>query len=226
MLYHRSDPDLRHLAAAHVAACVHCQLELRLSREFEAAVAHPAEADAVHWMTVRLSHHAWQFGSAKPHLAKRPETSPAWRSGGLTLRFLGVASVFAGLVILISVGLYMGWRAEPALVLRAPPGQDVPRAAKVIALNPSGDLLEAPSVLEWRGFSNAASYSVRLMEVDRTEVWHVDVTATEARPPKEVRARMLAGKTMLWEVTAKRASGTDIASSGLQRFRVTDQSTR
>jgi len=225
MLYHRDDPDLRHLAEAHVAKCVHCQLELRLSQEFESAVASPAEAEAVHWMAARLSRHVQRLGQAKPLLATHRGTSSAWRKGGLTLRFLGAASAFAGLLILISAGLYMRGPMEPQVLFRAQ-GADVPRAAKVIALSPGGDLPEAPSALEWHAFSNAASYRVRLMEVDRAELWHADVMGTDARLPKEVMARMLEGKTMLWDVTAKGATGTDIASSGIQRFRVMPQSTR
>ena len=131
----------------------------------------------------------------------------------------------AGVVILISAEFYAKRPAEPPLVWHET-DRDVPRAASVVALGPAGDIERPPKFIAWHGYSNAAFYRVRLMEVDRTELWRADTPGLAAPIPKEVQAKMIAGKTLLWDVTARNASGAEIASSGVQRFRVAPGSTR
>jgi hypothetical protein len=99
-------------------------------------------------------------------------------------------------------------------------GPTVFRSATVTLVAPEGDVAQAPEALRWEAVPGAASYAVTVTEVDRTEVWRAEVRAPEAPLPAAVRARVVPGKPVLWQVAAKDASGNVVATSGAQRFRV------
>jgi hypothetical protein len=59
------------------------------------------------------------------------------------------------------------------------------------------------------------------MEVDRSELWSVDVARTAVNLPATVREHIVPAKTLLWDVTAYGASTTTpIATSDVERFRL------
>ena len=66
----------------------------------------------------------------------------------------------------------------------------------------------------------AVRYRVRLMEVDRQELWSTSTSALGVDLPAPVRASIAPGRTLLWDVTAYDAAGAAIAESGTQSFRV------
>ena len=77
-----------------------------------------------------------------------------------------------------------------------------------------------PARLQWQPVSGAARYRVRLSEVDRQEIWSSDTVDAAIDLPPDVRARIVPGKTLVWQVTAYGASNAPIAESSAERFRL------
>jgi hypothetical protein len=58
------------------------------------------------------------------------------------------------------------------------------------------------------------------MEVDRVPFWSAETREPGIELPSAVRAKIVPGKALLWEVVAKDAAGRTVAGSGQQAFRV------
>ena len=114
---------------------------------------------------------------------------------------------------------YLAWDPEPRVGQPAP-GEQVNRTATVDVVAPIGDVPKAPAELAWVAVDGAARYEVQVLEVDRTILWRTTSLSERVLLPASVVERIVPGKTLLWEVTAIGGSGTSIASSGTQRFRV------
>ena len=210
-----ADPDAR--LWAHVASCPRCQAERTLLGEFEAASPLPHEQATVSWISMRLER---RFASDAPVAPRGGLAEPWWRRWFTFRSFntAGLALAMAMLAVAVSVGL----RDQRNPTLSAPTGAAASsfRSGDLTLLSPAGDFDEAPAELRWQALPAAASYSVRVMEVDRVEVWSTETHEPRAALPQQVRARVVPGKPLLWQVTAKDASGTRIAESALQRFRM------
>jgi hypothetical protein len=124
----------------------------------------------------------------------------------------------AAAAVLAMVG-YLAWDPEPR-VGPSPPGELIYRTVTVQVVGPTGDVLEAPAELSWVAVDGAVRYEVQVLEVDRTILWRTTSLSERVLLPGSVVERIVPGKTLLWEVTATDGSGTSIASSGTQRFRV------
>ena len=98
---------------------------------------------------------------------------------------------------------------------------DVTRSRSIAVRGPVGDLRESPRRFEWVEVDRASRYRVRLMEVDRREVWSAATAAAGIDLPPQVRALSVPSKTLIWDVTAYDSSGLAIAESGSQAFRLT-----
>jgi hypothetical protein len=61
---------------------------------------------------------------------------------------------------------------------------------------------------------------VRILEVDRTELWKSETSAVTIQIPDEVREQIKPAKTLLWQVTALDGSGKQLGSSNLVSFRL------
>ena len=57
------------------------------------------------------------------------------------------------------------------------------------------------------------------MEVDRTTLWRASTAGTAVDLPPSLVAQFVKGKTILWQVQARRDQAI-VAGSGIQRFRV------
>jgi hypothetical protein len=204
------EPDAR--VWEHVASCPRCQAEWTILSAFESATPLPGEEQDVRWISQRL---AQQFDSA-PGTAARAR--PRFFGRFEVRAAAGFASAAA--VVLLATVFFLRQGSVPEL--RAPTSEEARalRSDEVFAAGPLGDLDAAPSELRWAAVPGAASYSVRLMEVDRAEVWTNETSANVAALPQVVRARVVPGKPMLWQVTAKDAKGFALAQSGVQRFKV------
>ena len=93
--------------------------------------------------------------------------------------------VAAALLLVLAGGIYLRQGNEgPA----AAGGQASRRGArKVCAVAPLGDVAAAPAELRWEAVPGAARYLVRVMEVDRTEIWRGEARRTRIARPAEVR---------------------------------------
>ena len=196
------DPAVRQ----HLETCAHCRNELALFQEFETAEARPEEAADLAWINAELTR---RHAAPKVTLADRVR---AW----LTFPRLSLAA--AALVMLIAAALYLPTRNGVPL----PDQQETSRwrSGQFAALAPLGDLDRAPGSLRWEAVNGAASYHVRLLEVDGTEVWSADVNATSVELPNNTAAKMLPGRAFQWDCSARDSSGRTIASTNLQSFHI------
>jgi hypothetical protein len=207
-----AEPDAR--LWQHVASCPRCQAEWTLLNSFEAATPRPEERGQVIWITERLSKRL-----AKGERAKREEGAvPWWRRilAGPHLQPVGFA--LASVVVVVAVGIGLRENRAPELMASSSPA--TLRSLEIRTLGPAGDLASRPDELRWRPVDGAASYTVRVLEVDHAEIWSAETKSTAAALPPQVLAIAVPGKPLLWQVTAKDEAGWPVAQSSLQRFRV------
>ena len=197
----------------HLATCTRCQTELAMLREFEGAVPRPDEEASVSWISAQLDR---RLGG---HRAEPGDVKGVRWFRSRSVHVAGLSLAAAMVIIAVTVGLREARR--PAI--EAITGREVFRSGLLRALSPSGELPEAPRELRWEGSPGAASYVVHLMEVDRAEVWSAATPNTAVALPPEVRARILPGKALLWQVVATDAGGAPLTSSAVEGFRVKRQ---
>ena len=104
--------------------------------------------------------------------------------------------------------------------LRPPTGYQVLRSRSFAAVSPVGDVASAPAELQWEVSSGASRYLVRVMEVDRTEIWRDEAATNRIALPASIRAQMSAGRSFLWVVAAEDAAGATVAETSLQTFHI------
>src|SRR5258706_2570241 len=217
---HVGSADTR--VAEHVATCLRCRTELALLKQFESGDLRRDEQEDVRWIAARLARDVARLtaGEALPiPRGASARKATAWR------RFLApralaasLAVAAAGLVVVLNVRGRDGTR--PALPPDVTAGPSSFRSDAIPLKGPAGDLDVAPKELRWEPAAGAATYSVQVMEVDRTPVWSADSREASIALPASVRARVVPGKPFLWQVVAKDARGHAIASSDMQRFRL------
>ncbi len=200
--------------AGHLASCPRCKTELALMEKFESATPAPAEEGTVRWISARLER---RFSSDEA--ARATSHDPWWRRWitAPALNRAGLAVAAAMLVLAVGAGFW--GRRAPGLISPSG-GEAVFRSGALTGLSPIGDVGQVPAELRWEPLPAAASYAVRVMEVDRVELWSAATRDPRIALPPAVRARLVPGKPLLWEVTAKDAAGATLASSGPQRLRL------
>jgi len=202
----------------HVSGCARCQTELTLLKEFENATPRPDEEGAVSWISARLERR-FAEASAGPSLSRTHHGAALPRRSWFTaLNVGGFALAAATLVAAVTIGLREG--RAPELAPPSPAASTVLRSAGITTLSPAGDLDAPPNELRWEPRTDAASYSVQVMEVDHAELWSAETRDASIALPPALRARIVPGKPLLWEVVAKDAAGRVVAWSGKQRFRI------
>jgi hypothetical protein len=217
---HDGRPE-RAATRAHVEGCVQCQTELALFTEFQSAATDPGEAAAVSWITAELERRFDQIVAApSPAPVAMLDRPVRWyrRFERRPVRVAALAS--AGLLILFGVGLNLRGMQEPELNSNAAGGPVVLRSDELIAVAPIGDLKQPPTELSWQAAPGAARYSVKVMEVDRTELWKSESTETSISLPAAIRKAIVPGKTLLWQVTAMAADQRTLGSSKTLSFRL------
>jgi hypothetical protein len=202
-------------ARAHVDHCTYCQNELALLLEFRDAAPRPEEAADLAWMQSELER----------RLAPAPATTStnlwskaaAWFQQAFPSRGWAAVPVAAGLLLLVAGGMYLRTGEER---LRPPAGDQVWRSQSFMAIAPVGDVASPPTELQWDGVPGASQYLVRVMEVDRKEIWRGEAAATRITLPAEIRSQMVAGRSFLWTVTARDSAGSTVAETALQTFHI------
>ncbi len=207
----------RSAAERHLRDCARCSTQFALLRQFRDARPRGDEAASVAWITARLTERSPIPGVSAP----QSRAGWLWWKQIFTPAYAGVLSLAAALTILvIAGGVYIRSSRQPILSTGAGAGPDVYRSGQVEAIRPVGDLQQIPKEFTWQPIPGAASYEVSLMEVDRAEIWKTQSTGNQIQLPAEIRARLLPGKTLLWQVTARNRSGFQLATSSIQRFRI------
>jgi len=214
------------VARAHVAACARCQTELAMLREYQSATTLPDESAAVSWITAELERRFDQIKQIKV-IARLPvshstarERSTGWRRLLLPRPIRAAAFASAALLAAIVVGLNLRGSQAPELASDLVPGPQVFRSEELVAVGPTGDLKEVPAELRWQAIAAAARYRVKVMEVDRAELWQTESIRTSVILPAPIRAKIVPGKTLLWQVTAIDSASKPVADSQILRFRV------
>lgn len=188
----------------HLGGCPRCQAEMALWNEFDANEMRMEDEDDVHAIAAQLRHGNAAGASNVVPIASRRAAWP---------RLFAVA---ATLVIAIAIGYVMQNR-EPSVNI--PIGENAYRSAAVEVIAPKGDVSRAPADLRWTAVRGALQYEVVVLEVDRTVLWRTTTPDTHVMLPAPIAEQFVPGKTILWQVTARR-DRTVIAQSGMQRFRV------
>jgi hypothetical protein len=217
-----ADGSLARPAAArlrnHVSGCARCQTELTLLKEFENATPGPDEEGPVGWISARLERRFSEASAGPLPLRTHHGTALPRRSWFTALNAGGFALAAATLAAAVTIGLREG--RAPELAQPSPDAPTVLRSAGITTLSPAGDLDVPPNELRWEPRTDAASYSVQVMEVDHAKLWSAETRDANIALPPALRARIVPGKPLLWEVVAKDATGRAVAWSGKQRFRI------
>ncbi len=204
--------DEQTAAAAHIRGCLNCQAELALLQAVTSSGTRIGEAEIVRDGVERLDRRAIDVAGAAP-----VETSSR-RQWSRVRMLLPVAS---GAVLLIAAGSWyvLGTR-PPALPASVSTGSEVTRSLAVAVRAPVGDLLESPRRFEWLAVDRAVRYHVRLLEVDRREIWSTSTSAAGVELPPSIRTSIAPARTLIWDVTAYDASDAVLAESGPQSFKL------
>jgi hypothetical protein len=132
-----------------------------------------------------------------------------------------MAAAAAVVLTLVAAGsFYLLPQRAPKLPGSVTIDSDVTRSPALAVRSPIGDQQEAPRRFEWRAVDRAVRYTVRLLEVDRREVWATSTPATAADVPSGVQAVLVPGRAFVWEVTAYDTAGRVLSESGQQSFRI------
>jgi len=203
--------------SAHVKSCPYCQTELHLLRTFEAAEVGETSDE------VRRTAALLQKRSQKIIRLSVPteERVPWWRAA-FTIRSLAQASLALAVILAVAaVVIHLRTNTQPPSLNEGTRiGQDVLRSGGFAVTSPVGDLNEAPKEVRWEKVPNVACYRIRLLEVDRNELWKADTTENHIELPPSVRSLIVPAKTLFFEISAFDASGGKVGDTGLVRFRL------
>jgi hypothetical protein len=201
-------------AAAHVRDCLSCQAELALLRAVTSDTLSPEETAIVRDGAARLENRAAEIVPFESTAERSTRVRPGF--GNLPL-----AAVAAVLLIGMATSTYFVLRrTAPELPGGVTTGDEVTRSLAVTVRGPVGDQAESPQRLEWLSVDGAVRYRVRVLEVDRREIWSASTSAPGVDLPPAVRTSFAPGRTLLWDVTAYDAADRVVAESGTQSFRV------
>lgn len=208
----------------HVAHCLHCQAELALLKSFESSTPLPDEGAAVAWISSHLERNLEQI--KHPSRAKRAGADhQTWLARLMSIGSMRML-VPAVAVVAIAAVAFVLMRPADEPQLNAGVGTDHPiyRSTEVQLVSPSGDLSQAPTVLEWKAVQGAAKYQISLMEVDHSSLWNAETKDVTIALPAEQRAKMLVRKPLLWQVTARDLQDRVLATSQIERFEILPKS--
>jgi hypothetical protein len=206
------DGPERAAAAAHISACVTCASELALLQSFASTPVRPDEKEIVDRGVTEIRRRERVTIGATP----REQSSARFWAFGRVGRAMSMAVV----LLIAGASYYLLNPSSPRLPASVDTGGEVTRSLAVAVRGPVGDQVAVPERFEWQPVTGAVRYSVRVMEVDRRELWSASVNGTEVQIPDAVRAQIVPAKTLLWQVTALDQTGGPIAESRVERFRL------
>lgn len=205
----------------HLAECSRCQTELKLLSDFENAAPRKGEEASLSWITSQLER---RFSDDLAAAGEKAHGGAVRRwAGEFLLRPLQMGGLAAAAAMVLA-GVVIAFRETRPPELGSPaPAPVVFRSGELSVFFPAGDLREPPGELRWQPSASASLYSIRVMEVDRTELWSAETRQTAIALPAQVRARIVPRKPILWEVVARDSAGRALASSGTHQFQVRNQ---
>jgi hypothetical protein len=204
-----SDTLERRAAEEHVKSCVHCSTQLAISCKFESGAARPEEEESVRWIAAQMR----STGILNNAGRTRNLTPDGWRRVGKPSLLAAALAVATALIVVVSLK-----PRQPVAILGEQ--SEVLRSEPLRAVAPLGDLRAVPDDFRWTAVAGAARYVLTVTEVDRTILFQGKIETTSAPLPALVRNLLASGTTLLWSVTAEDPSGSELAWSGVKRFRL------
>ena len=201
---------------SHLAACPHCRAELALFQQFEAAEAMPAETADLAWVESEL---ARRSPAAAPPAESFADRLRNW-FGTLLLPSARPRLALAACALLVLVTVGVALRPGTAVPTGLSQEPNVWRSGRFAVTSPIGDLENAPTQLRWEAVAGAATYHVRLLEVDGTEIWSADAAAPGLEIPAALAPTLAPGRAFQWDVAARDSAGRNLASTNLQSFHI------
>lgn len=195
-------------AAAHVAACPHCQTEIAMLRNFESSAPSATEGAAVAWISAQL-----ERKQQAPAARESATVVPFWR----TLFRLPYMAAAAALVVAITLGIsiYRSDNRQPGFT-----SHSIGTTFRGdIHLNATGDLSRPPEQLTWEAVPGAVSYLVEIDDITGDKIWQSTSRQNSIAVTPELKSKMRPGKPLKWMVTALGANGNELAT-GRADFRV------
>jgi hypothetical protein len=201
----------------HVDGCSRCQTELQMLRSFTSNEVAEHEKTAVDAIAARLKARSSTIPARR---SASVESRQSWWKRIFEVRWLSpAAAALAVALVVVSVTIELRRGRQPSLDAGTG-GAEVLRSSAIAILSPIGDLREKPSEIRWEAAPNATRYRVRIMEVDRTELWSTDAMSTRIDLPPNVETLIVPSKTLLIQVAAFDASGRRSGESETVRFRL------
>ena len=208
----------------HLVQCSRCQAELAMLKSFQSGAPLPDEGAAVAWISSHLDRQLENIKNPSRGRLLGPATQGLEPQGPWLARIFNLGSMRwvlpATAVAAIAIASAVLLRPAKAPELQANAGGQpaIYRSQEVQVVSPVGDVQQVPQQLRWQAFAEAASYKVVVMEVDHSALWTSDTKETSVEIPVSVRAKMLPGKPILWQVTALDAQARILVTSQVQRF--------
>jgi hypothetical protein len=199
----------------HVDGCTRCQTELQMLRAFTASEVAEHEKAAVSSIAARLQSRSSEIITSRPAVDERQ----SWWQLILAMRWMTPAAATVAIALLVAgVAIELRQGRQPLLNTRL--GRtEIMRSSSIAILSPVGDLREKPREIRWEAAPNSTRYQIRIMEVDRAELWSGQTTGTRIEVPARVETLIVPWKTLLVQAEAFDADGRKIAESEPVRFR-------
>jgi hypothetical protein len=208
----------------HLAECPRCQAELAMLKSFEFGAPLPDEGAAVAWIGSHLDRQLEAIKNPPRGRLLRPATQRLEAPVSWLARIFGLGGMrwvlpaTAVAAIAIASAILLRPAKAPELQANAARQSAVYRSQEVQLVSPIGDEEQVPRELRWQTFAGAATYRIEVMEVDHSALWTSETKASSAELPVSLRAKMLPGKPILWQVTALDAQARVVGTSQIQRF--------
>jgi len=199
-------------AAAHLAGCAHCQTELAMLKSFEQSAPSADEGAAVAWIAAQLERQ-----QSAPLAQQKIVRAPFWRAMFRVPYLAGAAALAA--VLIVGISLYHGNSDGPGRI-NPGIGSGQFRSGAIHLVSPITDQNNAPAEFRWDAVQGASSYSVELKDVAGITLATASSTQNVLPVTPEMKANMISGKPLKWQVTARDANGKEIANSSGGEFKI------
>jgi len=199
-------------AQAHLAGCAHCQTELAMLKNFEQSTSSADEGAAVAWIAAQLERQ-----QSAPVAQQKIARVPFWRTMFRIPYLAGAAALAA--VLIFGVSLYHGNSDGPGR-LNPGVGNGQFRSGAIHLVSPIAEQNDAPTEFRWEAVQGASSYTVELKDVAGITLATANSTQNALPVTPEMKANMVSGKPLKWQVTAIDANGKEIANSSGGEFKV------
>jgi hypothetical protein len=199
-------------ASAHLAGCAHCQTELAMLKNFEQSTPSADEGAAVAWIAAQLERR-----QNAPIAQQKIAHVPFWRTMFRVPYLAGAAALAA--VLILGISLYHGNSDGPGKI-NPGLGSGQFRSGAIHLVSPIAEQNNAPTEFRWDAVQGASSYSVELKDVAGITLATANSTQNVLPVTPEMKANMVSGKPLKWQVTARDANGKKIANSSTEQFKV------